>query len=109
VVHCASERQAHEVLAALAKRMDEVGLRLHPDKTKVVYCQDGKRGGSYVNTSFTFLGFTFRARPALGKGGEKFSSFTPAISQDALKAKGCVIGRWRMHLRTGLGWTNSRR
>lgn len=103
VVHCATERQAHEVLAALAKRMEEVGLRLHPDKTKVVYCQDGKRGGSYVNTSFTFLGFTFRARPALGKGGEKFSSFMPAISQDALKAKGCVIRRWRMHLRTGLG------
>ncbi len=28
------------VLAALAKRMEEVGLRLRPDKTKIVYCKD---------------------------------------------------------------------
>src|SRR6201992_1824110 len=38
VVHCASEREARVVLAALARRMEEVGLRLHPDKTKIVYC-----------------------------------------------------------------------
>lgn len=40
VVHCATERQAREVLAALNNRMDEVGLRLHPDKTRIVYCKD---------------------------------------------------------------------
>ncbi|MFI8793555.1 reverse transcriptase domain-containing protein [Streptomyces sp. NPDC055105] len=62
VVHCASERQAREVLAALANRMADVGLRLHPDKTRIVYCKDGKRRGSFEHTSFTFLGFTFRAR-----------------------------------------------
>ncbi len=38
VVHCATERQAKEVLAALGKRMAEVGLQLHPDKTRIVYC-----------------------------------------------------------------------
>ena len=38
VVHCATEWQARQVLAALAKRMEEVGLRLHPGKTRVVYC-----------------------------------------------------------------------
>jgi RNA-directed DNA polymerase len=37
VVHCDSQRQAREVLAAIANRMERVGLRLHPDKTKVVY------------------------------------------------------------------------
>ncbi len=36
VVHCATERQAREVLAALGERMAEVGLQLHPDKTKIV-------------------------------------------------------------------------
>ncbi|MEU7320894.1 reverse transcriptase domain-containing protein [Streptomyces griseoviridis] len=34
VVHCVSERQARQVLAALGNRMEEVGLRLHPDKTR---------------------------------------------------------------------------
>jgi len=37
-VHCATERQACQVLAALAARMEEVGLRLHPGKTRIVYC-----------------------------------------------------------------------
>jgi retron-type reverse transcriptase len=37
VVHCESQRQAREVLAAIANRMEHVGLRLHPGKTKVVY------------------------------------------------------------------------
>jgi group II intron reverse transcriptase/maturase len=40
VVHCVSERQARQVLAALESRMEEVGLRLHPDKTKIVFCKD---------------------------------------------------------------------
>ena len=43
VVHCVTERQARHVLAAIADRMEEVGLRLHPDKTKIVYCKDGNR------------------------------------------------------------------
>jgi RNA-directed DNA polymerase len=64
VVHCATERQAREVLAALTERMKEVGLRLHPDKTKIVYCKDSRRRGSYEHTTFTFLGYTFRPRKA---------------------------------------------
>jgi RNA-directed DNA polymerase len=43
VVYCATERQALQVWVALAERLESVGLRLHPDKTKVVYCKDRKR------------------------------------------------------------------
>jgi retron-type reverse transcriptase len=64
VVHCESEARAHEVVAAIAERMEQVGLRLHPGKTKVVYCKDGKRRGSYEHTSFTFLGTTLIPRSA---------------------------------------------
>ena len=60
VVHCRSEAQAHLVAGAIAERMEQVGLRLHPDKTRIVYCQDGRRRASYEHTEFTFLGFTFR-------------------------------------------------
>src|SRR3984893_14603901 len=55
VVHCRSERQARMVLAALGQRMGQVGLMLHPDKTRIVYCKDGKRRGSHEHTSFDFL------------------------------------------------------
>jgi len=101
VVHCVSEAQAEHVLAALRDRMRAVGLELHPDKTRIVYCQDGKRRGSYEHTAFTFLGFTFRARPVRMKTGKMFLGFNPAISNDALKRLGVEVRSWRLHHRTG--------
>ena len=100
VVHCESQRQAREVLAAIANRMEQVGLRLHPDKTKVVYCKDGNRRGSHEHTSFTFLGFTFRARKARTRAGKNFTNFLPAISKDALNKISGEVRRWRLHHRT---------
>ncbi|MGH3858465.1 reverse transcriptase domain-containing protein, partial [Actinokineospora sp.] len=47
VVHCASQAQAHRVLEAITERMAEVGLELHPDKTRIVYCKDADRRGSH--------------------------------------------------------------
>ena len=106
VVHCVSESQARTVLAAIAARMEQVGLRLHPDKTRVVYCKDGKRRGSHEHTDFTFLGFTFRQRRARNKDGKQFSSFLPAISKDALKRINAKVRSWRLHLRTGHTFTD---
>ena len=51
VVHCDNRRQAEELLAGIAARMSEVGLRLHPDKTHVVYCKDSNRRGASTSTS----------------------------------------------------------
>ena len=62
--------------------------------------QDGNRRDAHSNTSFTFLGFTFRARGARRKDGRIFSSFQPAVSRDALKKMGGVVRRWRINLRT---------
>jgi group II intron reverse transcriptase/maturase len=101
VVHCESETQAHDVAAAIAERMEQVGLRLHPGKTRIVYCKDGKRRGSYEHTSFTFLGFTFQQRRVRDKNGRQFSSISPAISKDALNRLGAQVRSWRLHLRTG--------
>ena len=106
VVHCVSKRQARQVLAALQNRMVEVGLRLHPDKTRVVYCQDDNRRGSAEHTSFTFLGYTFRARGARNRNGVVFTSFLPAVSKDALTKMGQVVRRWRLHRRTDLNFAD---
>jgi RNA-directed DNA polymerase len=104
IVHCVTERQAREVLTAIGNRMEQVGLRLHPTKTKIVYCKDGTRTGEYKHTwftflGFTFLGFTFRPRPARRKDGGRFLSFTPAISTDALKKISKEVRSWRLHQR----------
>lgn len=101
VVHCVSEKQVLRVRDAIAKRLTEVGLRLHPEKTKVVYCQDwNRRTCSYEHTSFTFLGYEFRARTARDKHGRKFGSFLPAISKDAEKRINREVRGWRLHRHT---------
>jgi group II intron reverse transcriptase/maturase len=100
VVHCVTERQAREVWAALADRLEQVGLRLHPDKTKIVYCKDDNRPGAFGCTSFTFLGYQFRPRTVRSRHGQLFTAFTPAISPEALKAISREVRRWRIHTRT---------
>jgi group II intron reverse transcriptase/maturase len=102
VVHCVTEHQARQVRAALAERLESVGLRLHPDKTKIVCCDSWRRRGGYAATSFTFLGFTFRPRAARDPDGKIFTSFLPAVSKDALKKMSAEVRSWRIHLRTGL-------
>ena len=102
VVHCKSRRQAECVLAGIAARMEEVGLRLHPDKTRIVYCKDSNRRAEQEHTSFTFLGFTFRPRRTRSKKGVQFTSFLPAMSTEALNAKGARLRELRIHMRTDL-------
>jgi RNA-directed DNA polymerase len=104
VIHCATEQQARRVLAALEKRMAGVGLQLHPDKTRIVYCKDSnRRRKDCAETSFTFLGYTFRARqaPARQGGGAMFTAFLPGASKDALKSMSEELHSWRIHLRSG--------
>jgi len=101
VVHCVSRNQADRLVAAIADRMGQVGLRLHPTKTKIVYCKDGNRRGFHEHTAFTFLGYTFHARKARARSGGSFTSFQPAISKDALNKISGEVRRWRLHRRTG--------
>ena len=102
IVHCASRAQAEAVLARIAQRMQEVGLRLHTDKTRIVYCKDGRRREEHEHTSFTFLGYEFRARGARARTGKLFTGFLPAISPQALKAKGDRLREMRIDHRTDL-------
>jgi RNA-directed DNA polymerase len=100
VIHCRSEGQARRVRDALAARLAQVGLELHPDKTRVVYCKDADRRGSYEHTSFTFLGYTFRPRLAKNRHGKHFVSFLPAVSKDAVKAMSREIRSWHIAKRS---------
>lgn len=87
LVHCNTQRQVCELLDKLDKRFCECGLKLHPQKTKIVYCKDANRKRKYENTSFDFLGYTFRCRRARRKkDGTIVYGFNPAVSKTALKA-----------------------
>ena len=87
LVHCYHLKQAEEFLLALEERFAECGLELHPEKTKIVYCKDGTRTNNYPIKSFTFLGYTFRARTCKNtKRNTLFTRFTPAVSKEALKS-----------------------
>jgi RNA-directed DNA polymerase len=66
VMHCVTERHARQVWEALAARLAELGLELHPGKTKIVYCKDSMRHGQYETVAFTFLGYAFRPRGGHG-------------------------------------------
>ena len=100
VVHCHGERESHRVLAAIRERMNQVGLTLHPEKTKIVYCQEDGRREDYPHVEFTFLGYTFKERSTQSKDGKMFRSFLPAISKNALKRISAQVRSWRLHQRT---------
>src|SRR5829696_3118289 len=62
IVHVRSEREAQRLRAAIAARLAECGLELNERKTRIVYCKDSTRRGSYEHESFDFLGYRFRPR-----------------------------------------------
>jgi RNA-directed DNA polymerase len=106
VIHCVSEEQARQVRDALAARLAQVGLELHPDKTRIVYCKDADRRGDHEVTSFTFLGYTFRPRLAKNRWGKHFVNFLPAVSKDAIKAMGREIRSWHIARRSDKSLTD---
>ncbi|WP_297496699.1 group II intron reverse transcriptase/maturase [Ferrovum sp.] len=112
ICHCSSEGQARELYQALEQRFAVCGLELHPQKTKIAYCKDSNRPGSYAEQEFDFLGYTFRPREAMNRKGEMFISFSPAVSDKAAKAMRGTIRHWRLHNRSDLElddlarWTN---
>jgi RNA-directed DNA polymerase len=101
VAHCDTEEQARSLRADIAERLEALGLELHPEKTKIVFCKDANRPGSFEHTSFDFLGYTFRGRLAKGPRGY-FVSFSPAMSAKAKKAKGLQIRGWHLNRRSGV-------
>jgi RNA-directed DNA polymerase len=100
VVHCKSERQAMYVRDAIARRLAECKLEMHAEKTRIVYCKDADRTGSYEHERFDFLGYGFHPRLSKSKTGKRFVNFTPAVSDEAAKEIGQRIRYWHLHKRS---------
>jgi RNA-directed DNA polymerase len=83
-------------------------LELHPEKTKVVYCQDDARRRTYPNEKFDFLGYTFRPRGWLQYYGRYYRSalYPPMRQLDRSLARWAErkYKKLRGHLRRATHW-----
>lgn len=86
VVHCRSQKQLEYIEQRIRSRLAQCKLALCQEKTKIVYCKDSNRVGTYPSQSFDFLGYTFRPRSCRDKEGKFFVSFSPAVSRKSMKA-----------------------
>ena len=103
VVHCVTERQARHVREAIGRRLVDIGLQLHPDKTKIVYCKDSRRRQEYEQVTFTFCGYAFRPRQAFDrKRKEVYTGFMPAVDPGKLTDVSRKAVSWRLQRRTTL-------
>ena len=100
IVHCSSEKQATWILSEIKRRLSQCKLELHPEKTKIVYCKDGKRQESHHHESFDFLGYTFRPRRSKSRTGYFFVNFSPAVSNKASIEIRRVMRSWQFHRRS---------
>ena len=104
VVHCATERQAEKSWPRWRQRMAEVGLELHPDKTKIVYCKDRRRRSAVMTRHVVHLPGVHvpgqeSARP--GTGPACSPAFLPGGQQGRPQEdERASCARWRIHLRT---------
>jgi group II intron maturase/reverse transcriptase-like protein len=71
VVVCRTEAQAREALRRIGVILEGLNLRLHPDKTKVVYVGDGEQG-------FDFLGFHCRKVASKKYRGKRYFQCWPS-------------------------------
>jgi RNA-directed DNA polymerase len=100
IVHCRTERQAQKMRKAIAKRLSDCGLELHPEKTRIVYCKDDLRKGRHTDEKFDFLGYEFRPRKSVNRKGKVFTNFSPAVSTNAAKSMRASIRNWRLRQRS---------
>lgn len=106
IVHCKTEAEAKELRAAIGERLKQCKLELHTNKTRIVYCKDDNRHGTYSDEKFDFLGFTFRPRQAKSRWGKHFINFSPAISKEAVKSIQATVRSWKLHLRSNKNITD---
>ena len=102
VIHCVTERQARQVRDAIGGRLADIGLELHPGKTKLVYCKDSRRRQEFDQVTFTFCGYAFRPRMAFDKNRKQiYTGFLPAVAPEKLTRTSAPL------LRPPCAWTGS--
>ncbi len=101
IVNCKSQKHAERTLKAIQNRMHRIGLELHPEKTKIVYCKDYRRKGKYHNVKFDFLGYSFQPRTSKSKKRSGlFLGFDCSISISSRKRIAAKLAELKVHRMT---------
>ena len=101
ILNCNSLKQAKQTLDKIKTRMKNIGLELHPIKTKIVYCKDCRRTENYPNVKFDFLGYSFQPRTSKSKRTKGlFLGFDCAISIASKKNIADKLGALKVHKMT---------
>ena len=101
IVHCNTETEAEQLLAAIKERLSSCKLNLNEGKTKIVHCKTANRRPNFKTVKFDFLGFSFQPRPATNKEGTLFLSYDCAISRKSEVKIGDILRKSNFHLWTG--------
>ncbi|GJM61199.1 group II intron reverse transcriptase/maturase [Persicobacter diffluens] len=101
IIHCHSQRQAEFLLSEIRERFKACGLKLHPEKTKIVYCKKDGRGLNYNKVQFDFLSFSFRPMSKKLKRGGHFLQFDCTVSRKAKLRMINQIRALRIRRKTG--------
>jgi hypothetical protein len=80
VVLCATRKQAEEARELVAAVLDTLGLRLHPEKTRIAHLAQGAEG-------FDFLGFTHRMRKSRRTGHWYLQKWPSPRAMASIKGK----------------------
>lgn len=102
ICHCRSLEEAQQLKKSIMERFASCQLRLNEEKTRIVYCKDGKRRGEYKEITFDFLGYTFQPRCQRNKQGQVFNGYLPAISRKSKKRITEKIRGWHLSRRVQL-------
>lgn len=99
VILCRSEAEAQAALARVRTWIEENGLQLHPEKTRIV---DGTQPGGFDFLGYHFeRGYRWPRRKATDRLRDKVRELTPRTSGDSLA---CTIARLNQTLRGWFGY-----
>jgi len=103
LVHCRTQKDANSLKTALQTRFSSCLLELHPDKTKVIYCNNSRYPLKCDYKEFDFLGYTFKDRWIQNPNTKvMFLGFNPAVSKIAIKSMRAKTRQLNIRNRTDL-------
>jgi hypothetical protein len=82
----------------LAERMQQIGLTINEEKSRIVYIDTFQRRN--IATSFAFLGYDFKVRTLRSCKGELYRKCMPGASMKAMRRITQTIKHWRIHRST---------
>jgi group II intron reverse transcriptase/maturase len=97
VIMCGLQEDAERIYKVPGARFEKYGLKIHPEKTKLLYFTKPAAGQRKGNGSFTFLGFTryrTKSRKVMWMAGRKTDSKRLHGAIKAISAR-CKVNRHR--------------